>query len=219
MLQRRVFSCLAVLLSLAVVQSAQAEFFDYFGDGDGLDLGAILIGDEVDSASSTGSAPSSSASNPVTNVPDAVAANWVIQLDLDKVVADTGGLDIISVVFGVVVEGNTDPDLKFGIAHGGTDDAVIDSPDAMVPGTLTTYTAGGLVEFFELDLTDELNSAIGEDDYFRLAMTANPDATDFASASLFEPFFVVETVPEPSSFVLMALCAGMLGYVGYRRRK
>lgn len=215
MLQKRArFGFLICLVSLFAAQSVKADFFEFGPDTQGKIL--ISGGGIGESDASISAATASLASNPVTYVPRAAAANWVFQFDLSALPASD---DILSVVFNVVMEGNTDPDLKFGVGHG-VANAPIVAGDAMSPGPVVAHSVSGLVEPFVLDVTNEVKAAkTAGENFYRFALTGNPDAPIFASASFYDPFLGVEAVPEPSTLACFGIGVVVLGARRVWRRR
>ena len=215
MLAQRVgFGFLICLVALLAVQSATAEVIDFEPETNGQIL--ISSGGIDDLTVSTIAAPAGPSSNPVTYVPGIVGANWVFQFKLSDL---PDVLDILDVQFSVDVEGNTDPELKFGLGHGGVSSA-IGVGEYMSPGKVMTYSVSELVGFFSLDVTSAIMDAIDDGyEYYRFALTANPEATSFASASVFDPNLQVEVVPEPATFALFGFGTLLLGAWRFRRRR
>lgn len=213
--KRASLGVLICLVSLFAAQSVKADFFEFGPESQG----QILINNAggIDNTANANSAsPASLASNPVTYVPRSVGANWVFQFDLDDLPAAD---DILSVVFNVVMEGNTDSGFQFGVGHGVANSAITSS-SAMSPGPVSAYSVSGLVEPFTLDVTSEVKAAItAGDSYYRFALTANPNTSFFASASFYDPFLGVEAVPEPSTLACFGIGVIVLGARRVWRRR
>ena len=214
LLKRASFGFLICLVSLFAAQSVKAGYFERGPESQGLIL--ISDGGIGQATSSLSGAPAAIGSNPVTYVPNAVGANWVFQFDLSTLPAAN---DILSVVFNVIMEGNTDPALKFGVGHGVADSHVA-ARDTMSPGLLETFTALDLDYEFELDVTSAVKAAKdAHANYYRFALTANPKSTSFASASFHDPFLKVEAVPEPSTLACFGIGVIVLGARRVWRRR
>ncbi len=206
---------------LLAAQTAKAEFFYYdLFDDPGMILKAfssdIPIADETTTADlATVAGPSS---NPATNIPGVGKSNWVFQFDLTDLY---GAEPVLFAEFTVGVEGNDDPDLLFGIGHGGAT-GMIDVGSFMSPSPLETHFVDIYdSSFFALDVTAGLVAALDAgDDYYRVALSANPDISEgFTSASFYFPELVVETVPEPSTLALFGVGAMLVGLIRLRKRK
>lgn len=207
---------LVCALALVAVPSAQADLIYIETDT----LGQILTnytGGIDDNTNSTRMSTASVFSNPAVFVRDSIGSNYVVQFRLNDL-PDVN--DILSVKFKVFVEGNSDPDRRFGIGFGAAN-ADIAVGDKMSPGSVTTYDFNALDidDSFALDIKSAIIGAVNNKaEYFRVAMTANPLTEYFDSVSFFDPHLEVQMVPEPSTLACLGLGVALVGASRLRRR-